>query len=60
MSVMTIIEARKIAGEDTKSVLSKASEMKKDQVKGMTATGQTPDPIQIDPEKKDIIGQGRV
>ena len=58
MSVMTIIEARKIAGEDTKNALSKAQDKKNNQ--GKTATGQTPDPIEIDPEKKDIIGQGRV
>lgn len=57
MSVMTIFEAKKIAGEDTKNALSKAKEKKNNQ--GKTATGQTPDPIEIDPEKKDVLGQSR-
>lgn len=50
---------KKLAEEDTPKALNKAAEKKaeREQVRGRTMTGQRPDPINIDPEKR-IQGQG--
>lgn len=50
-------DSKKIAKEDTKVALQKATDIKAQQIQGNTQTGQPADPVEINPVKQGVQSQ---